>query len=312
MKKVLLVSAFMSLAFVIAAPAFSAEDKDVIPATEGPSVEAEAGDVTEVTATCPNCGEKITVGRHGQEALTVKCPKCGKEVEVCKEEAEAGLCYGSDVAFFNKYVVRGLVTTDDPVFQSDVWLSYKGFTASVWGNMDLTDINTFGGDFNELDFTLDYSGSLDKLSYSSGLVYYKYPNTDFKDSAEVYAGVGYDLIIKPKLVVYYDFWQGDGFYGVFSLSHGFELPKVWEPVDASLDISAQVGLGSKNMNVYNFGCDHTAFDDLVFTASLPVAVSGYVTFKPTVSYSTVLDGAIRTKNGPNDNIVFGGVVSASF
>ncbi len=50
---------------------------------------------------------------------------------------------------------------------------------------------------------------------------------------------------------------------------------------------------------------------MVFTASLPVSISDYFTIKPTVSYSTVLDRTIRTKNFKNDNVIWGAVLSAS-
>jgi DNA-directed RNA polymerase subunit RPC12/RpoP len=262
---------------------------------------------------CPNCGERINIGRHGQESMTVKCPHCGKEVDVNKMmEEENGLSYGADAGFFSKYVSRGVVTTDGPVFQPDIWVSYKSFTFSVWGNIDMTDVNGLGGNFNEADYTLDYSGSLNKLSYSAGLTYYTFPHTGADDTSEVYLGLGYDFPLNPKIAVYYDFWQADGFYGVFSLGHSFGLPKVWNSVEASLDLSAQVGLGSKNFNSFNFGTEHTAFTDLVLTASLPVTIFENVTVKPTVSYSTALDRTIRTKNFRNDNIIFGGVISVSF
>lgn len=290
----------------------SAIASDVQEATPAQTSTTSEGALAAETIKCPNCGENINIGRHGQEGLTVKCPHCGKEVDVKKMEEENGICYGADAGFFSKYVSRGVVTTDGPVFQPDIWVSYRNFTFSVWGNIDLTDLNGQGGNFNEADYTLDYSGSLNKLSYSAGLTYYTFPHTGADDTSEVYLGLGYDFPLNPKIAVYYDFWQADGFYGAFSLSHSFGLPKVWEQVEASLDISAQVGLGSKNFNSFNFGAEHTAFTDLVLTASLPVTVFEHVTVKPTVSYSSVLDRTIRTKNFRNDNIIYGGVISASF
>jgi len=261
---------------------------------------------------CPNCGGKFAVGRHGQEGLVMKCPHCGKEVEVCKkmEEEEKGLCYGMDMAFMSKYITRGTVSTDGPVFEPNIWASYKGLTLSVWGNLDLADRH--GGNITETDYAVDYSNSLGRLNYSAGLIYYAYPHTGSNDSSELYAGLGYDTILRPRLVVYYDYWQVDGYYGAFSIGHGFDLKEALKGLNASLDLSAQVGLGSKRFNNSNFGASHTAFTDLLLTSSLPVSLSDHITVKPTVCYSTVLDRTIRTKNFKNDNVVYGGVVSLSF
>lgn len=277
--------------------------------TDAPALAEEGGEQQEFT--CPVCGEKFFAGRHGQSGLTMKCPKCG--AEVCeKAEAEKGFCLGTDVGFFSTYVSRGLTITDGPVFQPDVWASYRGLTLSVWGSIDLTDKNKLGGEISELDYTLDYSNNIGKVAYSAGVIYYTFPNTSADDTSEVYAGLGYDVLLKPKLVVYYDFWQADGFYGVMSISHSFGLPELIKGIKSSIDLSAQVGLGSKNFNEFNLKVSHTTFTDYVLLASIPVSLTENLSIKPTMSYSSVLDKTIRTKNQHNDNMVFGGVISASF
>ena len=278
--------------------------------TQEKTIQSASGDAggEQETVTCPNCGKSFTVGRHGQVGQIMKCPYCGKEV-CTKEEAEKVICSGADMAFLSKYVSRAVTMTDGPVFEPNVWASYKGFTASVWANMDLTDRNHNRGEFTEFDFTLDYSASVGKLGLSGGAIYYDFISA--KDTAEVYAGVGYDMFLSPKLVVYYDCWQADGFYGVFSIGHGFDLPQPAPWMKPSLALSGQVGWGSKNYNSFNWGAEHGTFTDLVFTASLPVAISDHFTVKPTVSYSTVLDRTIRTKDFKNDNVIWGVVLSAS-
>ncbi|MBI5189408.1 MAG: hypothetical protein HZA22_01850 [Nitrospirae bacterium] len=159
-------------------------------------------------------------------------------------------------------MVRGVSYTDGPVFQPYVWASYEGFTASVWGNLDMTGFNGWAGNFHELDYGLDYAGE-------------------------------------------------DGFYGQFSVGHSFTLP-VLAGCAASLDISAQAGFGTKNFNVYTYGSDHATVTDYALTAGLPVAVTEDITVTPTISYSSLVDRTIRSKCGHNDNVIFGGVVSASF
>jgi len=237
----------------------------------------------------------------------------GSAVSCAMAEDEGGLPFsvGTDHAFLNKYIWRGLDPTDEAVWQPDVWISAYGFTANVWANMDLTDINDNQGEFNEIDYTLGYAGEYEKLSYGAGVIGYQFPNTEFDTTWEVYGSVGYDTLLSPTLTVYYDFDEATGFYGTFGIGHSFELPKVSDMVSMSLDLGSHVGLASKNWNNFYYGSDHTAFVDLVFGASLPVAIGDHLTVSPTVSYSTVLDKTLRTKTDNNDNVIWGVVLSAS-
>jgi len=216
--------------------------------------------------------------------------------------------FGANAAFNSKYIWRGFNVNDDPVFQPDVWLSYKGLTLDVWGNMDLTDIHDNEGEFNEIDYTVDYSWDWNKLGFSAGAIHYEFPNTAFDSTSEVYGAVGYDTILSPTLTVYYDFDEADGFYGTFGLSHSFEVPKVIDGVSASLDLSGEVGFASANWNDFYYGADHTAFDNLLVTAAFPVAIGGHVTVGPSVSYSTTLDDTLASKADDDHVFIWGATV----
>ena len=75
----------------------------------------------------------------------------------------------------SKYVWRGLEVNEDPVLQPALTVTYGGFSFNIWGNMDLTDFGedecvytsdceSRAGQFTEIDLTLDYSRSFDKLN----------------------------------------------------------------------------------------------------------------------------------------------------
>ncbi len=315
MRRIIILASIIALITCSYDHVFAAEQQDI--KTEALVVQqGGTSDVGEQdTFTCPNCGKSFTVGKHGQEGQTMKCPYCGKEV-CTKENAEKGVCFGEDMVFISKYVSRGVTNTDGPVFEPNVWASYKGFTASAWGNMDITNRNRQSGDINEFDLTLDYSNNLGKIFYSGGVIYETYLNTDDDDVVEVYAGLGYDIFFNPKMVVYYDFPHVDGFYACLAVSHSFELPEVVKSIKSSIDLSAQAGYGTRNFNESNFDLEHAraGFTDIVMTAGLPIAISEHFTVKPTVSYSSVLDKRFRRAGASpnNDNIIWGGVVSASF
>jgi hypothetical protein len=102
-----------------------------------------------------------------------------------------------DSTFNSRYVWRGIRVVDGPVWQPSVAFGWKGLTLSVWGNMDLTNVNREQHHFTELDFTLDYTWSWDKLKLSLGTIHYRFPNTVFSSTTEVYGGIGLDVPLSP-------------------------------------------------------------------------------------------------------------------
>ncbi|MHB8174315.1 MAG: hypothetical protein ACYDFU_07655 [Nitrospirota bacterium] len=283
MRLAITLTEFFVLIVFSCTPVFAAEQQEV---------------AAQEQAVQPSC---VDTGGDGGQKQELQAQTCAAP--------KKGICTGADMSFLGKYVSRGVTMTDGPVFEPDAWVSYKRFTATVWANMDLTDKNHKNGKFTEFDFTLDYSASLGKLGLSGGAIYYDFISA--KNTAEVYGAASYDMFLTPKLVVYYDYWQVDGFYGVFSMGHCFCLPQPTKWMKPSLALFGQIGWGSKNYNSFNWGAKHSAFTDMVLTTSLPVSIPDHFTVTPTLSYSTVLDRTIRTKNYKNDNIIWGAVISAN-
>ncbi|HEY3346975.1 MAG TPA: hypothetical protein VGK71_05070 [Nitrospirota bacterium] len=286
------------------------------------SVPCLAADEGAGIASCPYCGAQVSIGRRDTPSMgLVTCPKCGKEFNP-EEKAEAckDFSMGADAGFFSKYVSRGFVFNDRPVFQPDVWAAYKWFTVSVWGSMDLTNRQGDNGEFKEFDYTLDYTNKYKDLTYSAGLIFYEFPNTASKATREVYVGAAYDTLLSPKVKLYYDYGQFHGFYSTMGIGHSFDLPEFSKSASACLQLGATVGFASANYNKGNFvnettgvGADHNAFTDAVATVSLPVTILDNFSFTPSVSYSTVLDRTLRTKiDQKDDNFIFGATLSAKY
>ena len=229
------------------------------------------------------------------------------------EEEESSLPrpdFGVDMAFVNMYVWRGLVLTDGPVFEPSATLGYKGASINVWGNLDLNNVNGTSGDFNEIDLTLDYTHSIKEVSLSAGLIYYDFPNTEFRSTLELYAGAGLDILLQPTITVYFDVDQVEGIYGTLGFSHSFSLPGS-DAVSWSLDLATNVGLGSSKYVNYYFGVDNAAFTNFYAEASLPVILWDTVTVTPYLGVSVVLDNALRAAVDESDNFIGGGILSWS-
>ena len=117
--------------------------------------------------------------------------------------------------FNGKYIWRGQNLVDDPVFQPGLSASYQGLTASIWGNLDLTNVNGNSGDFSEIDYTIDYSNKIpdsEIVGFSVGAIYYDFPGTAAPGTTELYGGLSLDTFLSPSVTFYRDIDEADGLY----------------------------------------------------------------------------------------------------
>jgi len=225
------------------------------------------------------------------------------------EEKDESVSVNVAADLFSKYVWRGQNVVDNWVLQPSISAGYKGLTGSVWGDMDLTGDLVDGGEFTELDYSLDYSNTFPgqkTLGYSAGAIYYDFLNTHTKATAEVYGGVNADVPFSPAIKAYYDFDQIEGTYVQFSVGHTIEKIREWNSsCYCGLQVGASLGYGSTAYNRGYFGVDEGALNDLTLSAGLPICL-GKLTVKPSVAYSTMIDKDIRAATDKSDNF-WGGV-----
>lgn len=220
--------------------------------------------------------------------------------------------------FYGKYIWRGQNLSDDPAFQPGISANYKGLTASVWGNMDLTNINGNSGDFSELDYSLGYSAAVpgvEGLGYSIGVIYYDFPGTDLPDTTEVYWGLSLDLPLSPSITVYHDVDEAEGSYISLGLAHSIEkIAELGSDLSVGMEIGAGLGWGSASYNKYYWGTEQSKMQDFSFSVSFPIEVIGW-TISPSLNYVTLLSDDIRDTDvyGTDSDFFFAGVsISKSF
>lgn len=222
-------------------------------------------------------------------------------------KAEDEVIVGASADVMSKYVWRGQNLVDDWVLQPGAYVSYKGITASFWGNLDLTDENGYEGEFSEIDLTLDYSGQVpgaDFLSYSLGFINYDFPvNGGFDDTWELYWGFGLDVPASPSVTVYHDVDEVAGTYVSFGIGHSMEN---LTDLGLGVDLSASIGWGSSGYNKSYWGPDKSELNDLVLSAAFPFEAAGFA-ITPSVNYITLIGDDIRAPNtyGQNDMWVVG-------
>lgn len=214
--------------------------------------------------------------------------------------------------FMSKYIWRGQDITDDPVFQSSISVSYKGFTTAVWGNLEMTNINGNIGKFYEIDYSIDYSDAIPgtkSIGYSVGTIYYDFPATGATGTTEVYGGLSFDLPLSASITVYHDVDEADGAY--LSLSAEQSIKEIFElapQLPVGLDIGASLGWGSGSYNRYYWGTGQSKLQDLMFSVSFPIEVGGW-TIAPNLNYVTLLSDTIRDTDayGTDSDFFFAGI-----
>lgn len=205
----------------------------------------------------------------------------------------------ASVAFYSKYVWRGYELSDDSlVIQPSLSVSYKGFGANLWANLDTDDANAETNLWNETDFTLSYDGAYEKLGYGVGWIYYSVLGSD---TQEFYTTVSYDTLLAPSLTLYYD---TDGFagdwYANLSIGHSFVIAEKY-----SLGLGLAVGY-------YDQEGGYSELHDGLLSASMSFPIGEYVTITPELYWSFALTDEAEDNIG-DDSYVYGGLsASLSF
>jgi len=228
------------------------------------------------------------------------------------------ISYGLYLTFNTKSIWRGMNWVDDPVFQPDVWVSYRGLTFNIWANMHTTDYgetvgySDCGGEFAEIDYTVYYTRTHGRFTWSAGATHYTYPHTGYNSTSEVYAVLSGNLLFQPSASVFYDFDEGDGLYTSIGFSHTFPLGQFSESASASLCLSTSVAAASSNYNELYFGVDEATLTDFMVSASLPVVVGERVTVSPSACYAGLIDERLQESVRKEDNFWTGIRISIGF
>lgn len=226
------------------------------------------------------------------------------------------ITFGLSTDYYSKYIWRGQNIDDRSVLQPSVSVSTYGFTGSIWGNLDLTNQNDTSGEFSEFDFSLDYSGTIpgiDWLGFSVGTIYYRFPNTAFEPTTEIYGGLSLPNVpLAPYFKWYRDVDEINGSYFQFGLGHTFEkVVKVNDNCYCGLQLGASSGWGNSTYNKGYFGVNNGKFNDITLTAGFPVCIGSW-TIRPNINYSTMLSDSIRAATAKSNNFWAGVGISVSF
>lgn len=234
-----------------------------------------------------------------------------KSPEIQNEDKVSG---NASMAVLNRYIFRGYeIGKSGLVFQPSIYASYKGFSASFWGNIDTNQRNTTTASFNareegkkgwdETDLTLSYTYVFKKLSLTGGYINYSLKYAE--DTEEFFITFVYDVFTKPTLSVYQDVNAYPGTYINLSFSHSLAVYK-----DVTLDLGASFGYESGQGNFWKTyesstggytGNKYKAFHDGMFKAGFTIPVTKSFSVQPVAQYYFPLSGDAKRTMGYDAN-----------
>ena len=225
------------------------------------------------------------------------------------QAAEATL----DLPVNSAYVWRGQVLNDEAVFQPSMTVSAEnGLSFNTWASFNLTDSlgNDLKNEFSEVDLTASYAVPIKIVDLTVGAAEYLFPNQELitenddgttthasvPSTREAFVTVGKeDLILSPSASVYYDFGQVNAFYGLVSISQGYEATK-----ELSLTATLSVGAGDSDYNKAYFGVDEAKLNDGNAKLAASYALTEAISINAFAMYTYLLDSSIRDAAKAND------------
>lgn len=215
------------------------------------------------------------------------------------------------VTAYSQYIWRGYeLSQDSIVIFPEMSVSYKGFAATIWADLDLDYAGETISNRSELletDLVLSYGNSVGMLNYAVGWIYYDF---DGGEDQEVYVTLGLDTILSPEINIYRGIQSVDSWYVTFGLSHSFDLKNGW-----SVDLGGVVGyyeIADGDLD----GGDYSAMHDATISAGLNIPLNDWATLTPSINYTFALSGDAEdllddaSFDGSDSDFIYGGVTLA--
>ncbi|MBL8732035.1 MAG: hypothetical protein JNN13_06670 [Planctomycetes bacterium] len=205
---------------------------------------------------------------------------------------------GATLVLGNTYVFRGVPQATDGVLQGDMHASVTDdadatYTITGWANMNLSSEGDDGifpadkdGKVTEFDLVPEYSRRFGEWTAAVGFVNYNFPNDVGLSTTEVYAAVGHDDVLKPKLTIYYDIEEVEGLYVNAAISHAWQVAE-----KVTVEAGASLGYASERMGSAYWLDRSAGMADLVARVGGAYAITPHCSLTAAVYASTILDSS---------------------
>jgi hypothetical protein len=211
-------------------------------------------------------------------------------------------------SFLSRFVWRGEMWTDAPVYWQTATFRYKGFRSYNFFNIDLTDINNDKYECNEYDYILDYTFSFGHFSLVPGILQFTSPTHFFETSTKITLDVKTDLPFAPRLRVRIDPEKSSGSYYIFSFERTIWLQKPKK----FLNLYGSIGASQPKYYRKDLG-GRIALTDVLLGINVPFSLGRGFALTPLVEFTSLLEGSVRKaeddKGARKDAVTYGVTLS---
>jgi hypothetical protein len=256
------------------------------------------------------------------------------DAAAAKEDSVSG---EAALSVMSAYIWRGQeLTRHSIVMQPSATISYKGFYATAWANIDTRPYSAIdekhSANLTEADITLSYFRKFWLINAGVGYIYYAlnapYSGAaDPLDSQELFVSVGLDTLLSPTLTVYKEIDHYHQWYILLGVSHTFQFNDM-----IGLKLAGSVSyLKSEDASMYpKYDSNALAtdkkynnFHDGTFSVALPLTLTKRLTVTPALTYVFALSDDARYEmkgrglqgrlnpSDRRDSFLYGGI-TASF
>ena len=245
---------------------------------------------------------------------------------------------GADLALNSRYMFWGLTLSNKPVWQPDVYVTWNGLTAGVWGNFEFESQSggsdyTSGGDRNgntEIDYWTEYAHKLGAADAKVGVIHWTYNTSNTGtlapyatqrnfpglnngpdiNSTEIYTAFTFtDAPLSPNLTLYYDVDLYRGLFGWVSFSKGLAIKNKTLTLGALTGFTyGEANLGHSDIPLYA----HQGLTHIDLSAAMAFAAGAY-TITPNFHVQFNIDDATKITSATQSDgstVFFAGVTIA--
>ena len=204
----------------------------------------------------------------------------------------------------SRYIWRGEMWTDDPVFWQTATLKWRGFSSWNFFNVDLTDINDERWKITEYDYIFDYTFRFSRFSAAPGIYHFSSPAGFFEPSTKVTLELTAESTWNPGLWVSIDTKYSSGSYFIISAARRTGPLRCRAP----LDVYGSVGISQPRYYRDYLG-DRWAFTDALLGISVPFDMGGGFTLSLLAEFTSLIDRSVREAQeetgARKDSLTFG-------
>lgn len=216
----------------------------------------------------------------------------------------------------SSYVWRNVTRNDEPTSETGFSLLASKITFSLTAFMDLSDYGVAAGygdqsfEFTELDISLSYDDKWGDFMYQASIVHYLFPNKftplfskgrlTNDSTTEINFLVGYDIFLKPSLLLSFDIDESQGIYLELGASHSI-TKKFWN-FPTRINMGGGLGIGSADFNEYHFGVDSFTSTGLTLRTNWEWMLKPNMILTPELGVSFPFDSKITDAMDAADNI----------